>query len=1152
MTDKTPWIDNCERYCPVRNRKLRIENLERRQLLAVTIEPAGDALPVNTTTEDYQEQSAVAVEPDGDFVVAWSSWGQDGSQGGIYAQRFQSDGTKLGGEIPVNNVTDGNQGYPDIAVDPTSGAFVVTWQNDAAGASDVYARAFHSDGSPVGDQVLINAAEYDHYNPAIASVESGEFLIAWDSFDSQAGSLLHARHFLATNATQGDEFAPATGTQEMNADVAGSGDGSFVITWQSADADGSGIASRVYDPHSAPVDLPWTVNNVTDGDQTYPKVAVAPDGTFAVTWLSDASGSTEVVAQRYQADGSAQGDPLYVNADATVQPYDPSIAALSDGSLYLAWTDTNLDVLSRAYDSSGTAAGLPEPITTTDGSQLAPHVAAAEGHLVATWTGEDADSDGVFGQIYTVSSMPPTANAGGPYQVAEAAPLTLDASASTTPQGTTITDYAWDFDADRQYDDANGVNPTFTRTADGSYTVGLLVTNSAGLTQSAETTVTVTNVAPTAHPGGPYTAPEGGTIQLTASASTDPGSDIADYHWDLDNDGQHDDATGVQPTFSAADLDGPTTVTVGLKVIDDDGAADTSTVQVAVTNVAPTADAAGPYSILDGGTTLLSAATSTDPGDDITSYRWDLDGDGTYDTNGKAVTFSSDQVGTHEVTLLVTDIDGASDTATAQVTVSHAAPTDLGTITFNQIEGVYPATGNRWYQVTTGRAGFLTVLAKPASGSASVDLYSTDRTEPTLASSTGTGGEQRLDHVVDVDETYLVRVSGTSSDVDLTLVNLVNHEETAVAVMGTDQDDTFQFVADEQHTVTINGVPYEFPKAECTLIGFDGTEGHDTAELTGSPETEIARFHPDSGTFGENGYFVVVDGVTEITAHAGGGQDAAFMYDSLGDDEFYTRKGYGKLSGDGYVLETFDFMFNYGYAMTVDGGTDIARMEDTPGADKFKLDWPQPGKFFGKMYGGGQYYNRAKNFEQIEAVMTDGKNTVRFFDSEGDDTFFGQRDESRMTGAGFDVTVSGYDSLIAYASKGTDVARLEDSDDNDTVRARSHKVILWGGSYRDPNYKITARKFDEYHIERKHGGADKAKLHDTVLDDHVDAAGNAAKLYINRDGNLDLLYETIAFEWVKLYGTPDSGQVTNHNTLKKTEPLDYNLIYDPALWEELP
>ena len=92
-----------------------------------------------------------------------------------------------------------------------------------------------------------------------------------------------------------------------------------------------------------------------------------------------------------------------------------------------------------------------------------------------------------------------------------------------------------------------------------------------------------------------------------------------------------------------------------------------------------------------------------------------------------------------------------------------------------------------------------------------------------------------------------------------------------------------------------------------------------------------------------------------------------------------------------------------------------------------------------------------------------------------------------------------------------------------------------------------ARRFDEYHFEGKHGGFDRAKLLDSALSDHVVAAGNTASLYTN-DSELDLLYEVVAFEWVRLYAT-DSG---SQDTLKKEDPLDFDLIYDLAMWEEVP
>ena len=525
-----------------------------------------------------------------------------------------------------------------------------------------------------------------------------------------------------------------------------------------------------------------------------------------------------------------------------------------------------------------------------------------------------------------------------------------------------------------------------------------------------------------------------------------------------------------------------------------------------------------------------------------------MDGDGLYDdATGQTPTFSPERDGTYTVTLQVTDDDGDADTATAQVNATRVEAIDMGVADFTRRSGLNLAESNVWYQITTTRAGQLTAIASAQSGSATVALYDLDRIEPPLAVSTVVDGVQRLDHSVLAGETYLLKFAGDSEDAALTLANLVSTTDTEILVFGTTGTDHFEFAPTGSYMITINGVEYHFDDMQYEEILFNGGDGDDTVKLTGGPDTKVARFFPDNGTFEGNGFLVTVEEVTNITAYGGCGTDSAFMYDSPGDDQFYALQDYGRMTGDGFALETFDFMFNYGYATTRDGGNDVAYLEDTPGGDKFKFDWPKPGQFFGKMYGGGVYYNRAKNFEQIEAVMTDGKNLARLFDSEGDDTLFTQKEESRMTGPGYDVTVSGYNTFIAYASQGNDIAYLEDSDDDDTTRARPHKVVLWGEKDGATTYELTARKFDEYHFEKKHAGYDQAKLHDTVLGDHVEAKGNSTALYVN-DGELDLLYEVVAFDWVKLYGTDNGSQ----DTIEKEDPLDFSLFYAKTEWEESP
>ncbi len=124
---------------------------------------------------------------------------------------------------------------------------------------------------------------------------------------------------------------------------------------------------------------------------------------------------------------------------------------------------------------------------------------------------------------------------------------------------------------------------------------------------------------PEADAGGPYTVNEGGWVVLDASLTTDADQSPATltYEWDLDGDGifgetgenaEHGDETGIAPTFLAGDLEGPGSVEVSLRVIDNGMGIDTATATIYV-NALPTADAGGPYEVVQGGTVSSTAPT---------------------------------------------------------------------------------------------------------------------------------------------------------------------------------------------------------------------------------------------------------------------------------------------------------------------------------------------------------------------------------------------------------------------------------------------------------------------------------------------------------------------------------------------------------------
>ncbi len=176
------------------------------------------------------------------------------------------------------------------------------------------------------------------------------------------------------------------------------------------------------------------------------------------------------------------------------------------------------------------------------------------------------------------------------------------------------------------------------------------------------------NQPPVADAGGNKTGDEGREITFDASASYDPDGYIVSYTW---NFGDGTTAEGKVVTHAYAD-NGVYTVTLTVK--DNAGATDTDTVTATIYNVAPTADANGPYSG-SVGEEITFTGSASDPGTaDTLTYTWDF-GDGSTAT-GQTVTHAYSQPGNYTVTLTVEDDDGGvgTDTTYAVITEAPAQP----------------------------------------------------------------------------------------------------------------------------------------------------------------------------------------------------------------------------------------------------------------------------------------------------------------------------------------------------------------------------------------------------------------------------------------------------------------------------------------------
>jgi hypothetical protein len=149
--------------------------------------PAGTEFKVNTYTTDNQLEPSVASDASGNFVVIWV--GQDGSSYGIVGQRYASSGAALGAEFLVNSVTTDNQRYPRVACD-SSGNFVVVWSSNTQDGSNlgVFGQRYSSSGTPAGPEFRVNTYTTDQQGlPRVASDPAGNFVVVWQSV-TQDGS----------------------------------------------------------------------------------------------------------------------------------------------------------------------------------------------------------------------------------------------------------------------------------------------------------------------------------------------------------------------------------------------------------------------------------------------------------------------------------------------------------------------------------------------------------------------------------------------------------------------------------------------------------------------------------------------------------------------------------------------------------------------------------------------------------------------------------------------------------------------------------------------------------------------------------------------------------------------------------------------------
>ena len=364
---------------------------------------------VNTYTTDDQQYPAIAGDGSGNFVIVWLS-GHYSSRT-IYGQRFNADGTPLGGEFQVNTTTSSSPKEPDVAMD-AAGNFVIVWQEPDDNDEGIYGRRFAANGQPLTDAFLVNTyTDMRQIEPSIAMNENGEFVITWTSgHDPGHRTYVTGRKYYANGIPYGPEFLVTQLTNGHNPDVVIDDSGDFVVAWlRSGDSDdppmGEFIRFRRYNVNgTAKGDAVQIADDVAN--YNYPSIGMDGSGNFVITWV-ELLDSYDICARRFDANGNAIARQFGVNTYRPDAQLRSSVAVANDGRFVVVWhgpgDGSDRTVLGQKYASDGTAVGDEFQINTyiTGHQWLAQVAIRDDGEFVTVWQseGQDGDGYGIFGEF---------------------------------------------------------------------------------------------------------------------------------------------------------------------------------------------------------------------------------------------------------------------------------------------------------------------------------------------------------------------------------------------------------------------------------------------------------------------------------------------------------------------------------------------------------------------------------------------------------------------------------------------------------------------------------------------------------------------------------------------------------------------------------
>ena len=368
-----------------------------------------------------QSMSGAHIGPDGTALIAWDDR-RHGITGDIYAQFLDSAGLPRGANFRVNDDGIGwaNQYEPDVGGDD-SGRFVVVWMDGRGrNASDwnVFAQRFRSNGNRLGANLQVTTDDSIQWSPSVGVCPAGGFAVAWDDrrrnqWDVYAQFYGRNGQPLASDVRVNGDDGTA---DQTGVGVAGNRFDEFMVVWSDRRNGHGDIYGQRFDSAGNRLGPELRVNDdAGSANQSAPDVASLPDGGYVVVWSDGRNGNDDIYCQRLTRDGAVVGANFRVNDDqASSQQRISSIGMDRSGVICVGWEDERsgeTDIYRVMLDADGRLIGPNLRLNDDAGSasQFYTAVAGGSGRFLAVWTDGRGGYD-IYGQFMDASGTPLGAN----------------------------------------------------------------------------------------------------------------------------------------------------------------------------------------------------------------------------------------------------------------------------------------------------------------------------------------------------------------------------------------------------------------------------------------------------------------------------------------------------------------------------------------------------------------------------------------------------------------------------------------------------------------------------------------------------------------------------------------------------------------------